>query len=400
MWKLVIADDEPKIRRGLKTILNWNEYEIEIVGEAEDGEIALNIIKEREPDIILLDINMPFLNGLDLLKEIRKINIKCIVIIISGYDEFSYAQEALKLNVFNYILKPVNKDNMGEIIKDAVEKLKSQFEEKKYKVWIEKQLNENMYDMKKRFFCDFLDNKLSDDDVLKEMKYFEINLEGNIGMIIIKIIDKSERKGMYKGWDSELLIYAVCNLLNDKFKYEKDKFIFKDNKSNIIILLNVEDRKEWIEVRKELQEEIERYLKCNVVITQVNSYDGILNLKDKYKNALLELNDRKRYSPIVLRAIDYIEKNYYMSDLTINKISDKLEISSSYLSKILKKETGFSFIDYLTHTRIEKSMNMMEDPTIRIYDVAELVGYSNQHYFCRAFKKLTGVSPSEYKRRR
>ena len=101
---------------------------------------------------------------------------------------------------------------------------------------------------------------------------------------------------------------------------------------------------------------------------------------------------------MALLTIKYIEENYYLNDLNINDISDKLEVTSSYLSKLLKKETGLSFIDYLTNIRIKKAMYIMEDPTIKIYDVAELVGYSNQHYFCRAFKRVVGFSPTEYKR--
>lgn len=110
------------------------------------------------------------------------------------------------------------------------------------------------------------------------------------------------------------------------------------------------------------------------------------------------VNEKKKCSSMVLLAIKYIEDNYYSNELSINYISNKLEVTSSYLSKLLKKETGLSFIDYLTKIRIEKAMYIMEDPAVKIYDVAELVGYSNQHYFCRAFKKVVGVSPTEYKR--
>lgn len=89
---------------------------------------------------------------------------------------------------------------------------------------------------------------------------------------------------------------------------------------------------------------------------------------------------------MVLLAIKYIEDNYYSNELSINYISNKLEVTSSYLSKLLKKETGLSFIDYLTKIRIEKAMYIMEDPAVKIYDVAELVGYSNQHYFVELLK--------------
>lgn len=400
MWKLIIADDEPKIRRGLKKLLNWNEYGIEIVGEAEDGEITLDLIKEKTPDIILLDINMPFINGLELLKKLRNLNNRCIVIIISGYDEFSYAQEALKLNVFNYVLKPVTRKNMSEIITEAVKKLESQSEENKYKTWIEKQLKENMYEVKKKFFCDLLEGKLTYDEGKSELKYFNINLKNNIGMIAIKVLRKSEVQILDQSWDDELLSYAICNFIDDEFKDIKDKFTFKDNKNNIILIINIIDAENWVKTGCSLEKKINTYLKCNILLEQSIVSNGILDMKNIYTGLINRLNNKKKYSPIVLYAISYIEKNYYLNNLNINNISNELEISPSYLSKILKKETGFSFIDYLTSTRIKKAMDIMNDPTVKIYDVAELVGYSSQHYFCRAFKKFSGLSPSDYKRGR
>ena len=167
MWKLVIADDEPKIRRGIEGILDWNDFNIDIVGEAEDGELALEVIQEKKPDIILLDINMPFLSGLNLLERLKDINNKSIVIIISGYDDFSYAQKALRFNVFDYILKPVNKKSMEDIITKAVYKLNKIERENNYLQWINKQVTENIDALKKTFFSEWLNNKLSDDEVLR-----------------------------------------------------------------------------------------------------------------------------------------------------------------------------------------------------------------------------------------
>lgn len=398
MWKLIIADDEPKIRRGIEKILNWHEFNIEIVGQAEDGEIALEVIKEKNPDIILLDINMPFLNGLNLLQKLKEINNKSIVIIISGYDDFSYAQKALKFNVFDYILKPVNKNSMEEIITKAVDKLNEIEKENHYLEWVNKQLNENMDVLKKTFFSEWLNNKLSDEDVLKEMKFFNIDFGKNIGIMIIKLVDKLNIEIVDKKWNTELLEFAIANLLNDKFKEANIKFIFADDKKNIILVNKIDDMVDWINLGNQLEVEISKYLKCNVIIEQANVSSGILTIKDIYLKIINRVNEKKKCSPMALLTIKYIEENYYSNDLNINDISDKLEVTSSYLSKLLKKETGLSFIDYLTNIRIKKAMYIMEDPTIKIYDVAELVGYSNQHYFCRAFKRVVGFSPTEYKR--
>jgi len=398
MWKLVVADDEPKIRRGIESILDWHELNVDIVGEAEDGEIALEVIKEKKPHIILLDINMPFLNGLNLLQKLKDINNKSIVIIISGYDDFSYAQRALQFDVFDYILKPVNKKSMEEIIRKAIYKLNEIKKENNYVEWINKQLTENMDALKKTFFSEWLNNKLSDEEVLEEMEFFNIDFGKNIGITVVKLVDKLNIEIIDKKWNTELLKFAISNLLNDKFKQSNSKFIFDDDKKNIIVVNKIDDMSKWITVGNELEVEIYKYLKCNVIIEQANVSSGILKIKDVYLKIVNSVNEKKKCSPMVLLAIKYIGENYYLNDLNINDISDKLEVTSSYLSKLLKKETGVSFIDYLTNIRVKKAMYIMEDPTVKIYDVAELVGYSNQHYFCRAFKRVVGFSPTEYKR--
>ncbi|AQR97147.1 MULTISPECIES: response regulator transcription factor [Clostridium] len=398
MWKLVVADDEPKIRRGIENLLDWHELNINIVGEAEDGEIALEVIKEKKPDIILLDINMPFLNGLNLLEKLKEINYRSIVIIISGYDDFSYAQKALKYNVFDYVLKPVNKKNMEEIILKAVSKLNEIQNETNYLDWVEKQLNENIEILKKNFFSEWLDNKLNDQQMLKEIEYFKIKFNNNVGLILVKPIEKLNLETAEKRWNMELLEFAIANLLNEKFNKSNEKFIFNDDKNNVVLIANIHDMVEWINLGNQVEMEIGKYLKCNVLVEQANVAEGILKIKHEYLKIVNDLNKKRKCSPIILLAIKYIEDNYYSNDLSVNDISDKLEVTSSYLSKLLKKETGLSFIDYLTNVRIKKAMCIMEDPSIKIYDVAELVGYSNQHYFCRAFKKVVGISPTEFKR--
>lgn len=400
MWKLVIADDEPKIRRGIENILNWSEFGIEIVGQAEDGEIALEIIKENRPDIILLDINMPFLNGLDLLQKLKEIGNSGIVIIISGYDDFSYAQKALQYNVFDYILKPVSKKNIEEIIIKATNKLIEKGKENNYLEWIKRQLAENKEVLQKTFFSEWFNNKLSDEQVLKEMSFFDIEFGRNIGIMVIKIVEKLNVEVSVRNWSVELLEFAIANILNDGFKDLELKYIFNDDKKNIILVSKINDMGWWISIAKEMQKEIYKYLKCNVLIEQASVFNDVFKIKDEYMKIMNSVNEKKKCSSMVLLAIKYIEDNYYSNELSINYISNKLEVTSSYLSKLLKKETGLSFIDYLTKIRIKKAMYIMEDPAVKIYDVAELVGYSNQHYFCRAFKKVVGVSPTEYKRGR
>ena len=107
MWKIVIADDEPKIRQGLRELVESFALPLRVCGEAKNGLEALRIVGEEQPDIALVDICMPKLNGLQLLEQLRSVHPECRTIIVSGYNEFSYAKEAMALGVRSYILKPI-----------------------------------------------------------------------------------------------------------------------------------------------------------------------------------------------------------------------------------------------------------------------------------------------------
>ena len=107
MFKLLIADDEQFVRKGLLDTLKWDEYNITVVEMAKNGREALEIAEKEKPDICLLDICMPLINGLDLIQKLKEVNPEVITIIVTGHDEFEYAQRAVKLKVFDYILKPV-----------------------------------------------------------------------------------------------------------------------------------------------------------------------------------------------------------------------------------------------------------------------------------------------------
>ena len=125
MLKVLIIDDEPYLREGLKHIVDWNGNGFEICGEAQDGDEGYRKILELKPDIILLDIQMPGKLGLEILKDVRKNGIEGKFIIISGYSNFKYAQEAIKYGVKEYLLKPIDEDELLEIAL----KLKKEIEE-------------------------------------------------------------------------------------------------------------------------------------------------------------------------------------------------------------------------------------------------------------------------------
>ena len=115
-YQVLIADDEPIIREGIRDAVDWEALGMEVVAEAEDGEEALELALSQPIDIMLVDMNMPFLDGIGLMKRMKEERPECRFVIITGHDEFAYAQEAIRLGVKDYILKPVNADHLIQVL--------------------------------------------------------------------------------------------------------------------------------------------------------------------------------------------------------------------------------------------------------------------------------------------
>lgn len=122
MYKMIIVDDEDIVINGLTTVINWKEHQIEIVGTATNGQKALKIIQEQKPDIILTDICMPGMDGLQLIKKVKEEQPNTVFIIISGYAEFEYAKSAIELDVIDYLIKPVDIEEIIGVIKKSIKK--------------------------------------------------------------------------------------------------------------------------------------------------------------------------------------------------------------------------------------------------------------------------------------
>lgn len=396
MIKVLIADDEPRIRRGIKSVINWENLEFELVGEAEDGEIALEIVKERKPDLLLLDICMPFLNGLDLIEEVKKVLDNPIIIIISGHDEFNYAQTALRLNVFDYVLKPIDRENLKMIIGKAKDEIIERRTQKEINKFVINKLEKNTDYLKENFLKDWMRGKVKSSELEKEMKYFNITYTNSMGLIVVKPIIKS-RGVNEKEWELDLLSYAVSNIANEimsKFEYVN---IFIDSKKQVVILCDTNPIKYWHGVVNELENIINKYLEINVVICSSFLRNDPIQVNIVYKSLCNRLIDKSKKTPIVIEVQKYINRNYHNEDLSISEISNKLGISQTYLTRLFKRELGMTFIDYLTNVRIKNAIILMRDPSLKLYEIAELIGYSTQHYFSNVFKKHVGISPQDYK---
>lgn len=396
MIKVLIADDEPRIRRGIKNIINWEEEGFEIIGEAEDGEEALCIAKENKPDILLLDICMPFLNGIQLIEELNNILYKPIVIIISGHDEFNYAQAALRLKVFDYILKPIDKENLKSLIFKAREEVIYRIKSNEIESFKDMVLENNISYLKEEFFKSWLNGKLDSDELNIRMKNFNINYSNNMGLILIKILEKNF-VGMVNKNERELISYGIINFSNEFMNKFKDVHVFRYSSTRVVILCNVESIVIWKKALADLEEKISSLFKIDIIVENSLLSKNPMDINEVFIKLKSNVLEKSKKTPIVLEVEKYIKKNYGDEKLSVEKLSNKLGISQTYLTRLLKKEIGMNFIDYLTYIRIQNAIELMKDPSIKIYEIANLVGYNTQHYFSNVFKKNMGMSPNDYR---
>lgn len=397
MLKLLIADDEPKIRRGLTKALNWRELDIEVVDTAEDGTDALDKAKQYKPDIVFVDICMPFLNGLDLIEQLNIHIPESAIIIITGHDEFEYAQRAVKLNVVDYIVKPVDIDSLKEAVVKAKKLVIDNRESNLKNTMSQKQLDDNYELIRDSFLKRLLVRELDSHDIKEYIDYLKIDIRGFTGIFIIKPLDNMITRDMKYKFSKELLRFSIINIVKDVSYRYKPFVVFEDNKGNIVVLLTIKSVSDRLELAITYETAIEKHISHNTIISQDTINGGCEDIISKYEDLIKDNDVSSRLNPTVVRAKRYIEKYYYKQDLTLDEVASHLNLSTTYLSRLIKGELGVSFSTYLTQTRINKAIHFLNGPSIKMYEIAEQVGYSTQHYFSAAFKKIMGVSPLMYR---
>ena len=199
--KVLIVDDEAFVRVSFKSYIDWNRYGFELIGEAEDGEIALEMIQNLKPDIVFLDINIPKLDGIQVLKDMKKMNLTAKVIILSGYNEFEYVKEAMKAGALDYIHKPgMNMETLLSTLTNARLIIDSErISLNEYKN-LKTNLEQNKANIKSYFFKDIIEGTINSSwEIEQKMELLNIKLENaNIVCFIISIDNYLKVQERYK----------------------------------------------------------------------------------------------------------------------------------------------------------------------------------------------------------
>jgi two-component system, response regulator YesN len=397
MWKVLIADDEPKIRRGLRTLISSFGFDLEVIAEAEDGEMAIQLAREHDPDIMLVDVRMPFMSGLEFIEGIRATLPGKIVIIVSGHDEFEYAQSAVRLGVFDYVLKPVDAVNFRNVIDRAVAELISRQRTNTYAAWAHEQLERNFPSLRERFLRDWAMGSLSKTEVLESLSFLQMELVGPAFLLAARFPEHVDPGSTTAERNGRLALIAIRSVIEESFS-SGDAYLFENDGETVFALATGMGDEECVRLVDEIERRsADRVYQVPSLATRTIP-DLLMGFCDAYEELCSELADGENCEAFVVLARNFIDKHYWNPDLCLEDVASELQISPGYLSRLMKRETGFSFIEYLNHVRVRKAAILMSDPSAKAFEVAERVGYRSQHYFSRAFKKVTGTSPTEHRK--
>lgn len=532
-YKVVIIDDKPVIRESLMKTIKWKQYDCSVIAQAENGFDGKDIIDKYEPDIVVTDIKMPGMDGLELAEYIRDKRLDMKVIIITGYQEFEYAQKAIRLGIVDLVLKPIDNNKFESIIDKTIQKIAEERSRKELQIKIlnEKNMYKNKVDsslstlrssfisdiiQKRKLINDFTSKDIYDlklnnikyhaivsrvrsnntkivtrmSNKLRELVYEYIGINHlqiidtiiNKDSVFVIIFDKSisARKSKIKiknilreiynriMQEYEMEYYCVVvspmskkiedlvdcyndavNVLNRNYFHTENNIMF----SNDFKLMNIaedntiiNDLDSFYNVIKNMPEsninqEIDKIInkivanangnifaiKCliseicitlmrhyivdiyeqsqvnksvNKLINEIDSLSNVKQVKNYLKSYLLYIRKctsvhKKINNPTVNSAISYISQNY-KNDISLTEIAEYISINPSYLSRLLKKETGNNFVEILTDIRMSKAKQMLTEPGSKIIEVCKAVGYKDYSYFYQVFKKNEGISPSQY----
>ena len=525
LYTVLLVDDEEEVIRVIMNKLNWEKLGFSVIGYANNGVKALEMVEEYQPDVVMTDIRMPYMDGLELSHRIRAEFPGTKLLLFTGFDEFEYAKEAIHLEIEEYILKPVNSIELINVFTSLKIKLDQEISEKRSAQILQKYYMESLPLLQANFYSTLIEGRIHEEDLPTYLSDYQISLSGpyfcclvihtsstqvpenmnplllatsvqkqaeerlsarwntksfsylgntvvivqlssdnmiseltdecdrfckyaqkiigavvtvGVGQVCDNILELSQSYSTAREAVSYRVIYGACRAINIKeiAPQEKGEADAADDELNALfkaIRLGTEDN---------VTEAVERYMKSEVfpekslqyhhiaVIELAGSlyrfavnndiageefsgdmknlYSYLLDLEPEalqkwltgvslsFRERLINARSRSTQS-FVFKAQEYVRENYADAELSLDRVCSALNVSNSYFSTIFKKETGKSFIGYLTDYRMEQASRLLLETNEKNYVIANRVGYADPNYFSYVFKRQFGVSPSKYR---
>ena len=413
MYTIIVADDEEELRRALIEKVDWENVGFKVVGEAENGIEALELVEKLNPDVLLTDIRMPFVSGIDLARQVREVHPSTQIAFLSGHDDFSYAQQAIQYNIISYMLKPISAMELTEELRKIKEKIDEQF-----RMFATGGHEPNRETVMTFFMTLLLDEFQQENDVKRDQELLEKLVDIGIvknedGALMYTVMTTSILNEAEENVTEETNVNAVNSVLN---KYFKVVSFYINGKITSILISTKRGYDKYLHIAvEEISEKVKRIMGKDSVIGIGRIETGLSNIHKAYvesvkaisysatqKKGIYFIADmeqyKKRAEQISEKALEIINNNYMDPEISLVSVSNEIAVSPNYLSAMIKKSTGCTFIDLLSKKRISVATDLLLHSNYKIREIAEQCGYSDQHYFSYCFKKITGMSPNACRR--
>lgn len=294
LYSIILVDDEEEVRKSIIKKIEWQAAGFRVVGDAENGEDAMEKIEVLEPDVVLTDIRMPYMDGLALAEKVRQRYPSMKVVIFSGYDDFEYAQRAIKLNVTEYILKPVNVEELTSILKRIKASLDREIEEKRNLSRLRENYRKSLPIIREQFFNDLVHKNLPRELVEQKLKEYDVPVMG-ARKWIIAAIDVDVEKGDFMENlslhnEEELIPISVMQLVREKLEgYCRFALFQSSSEAGMVVIIALDDDNSTtglIDVLGDICKETRRILEVPVTIGIGHSCGELTGIREAYQSAI------------------------------------------------------------------------------------------------------------------
>ena len=422
MYKVLLVDDEYMITEGLKRLIPFDKWDMEVVATANHADDALDYVREHPVDIVISDVNMPDKTGLEMIQEMKDLLPDAYYILLSGYQEFDYVKKAMNLSVVDYLVKPVDKVELGHLLEKIVTQLREKVHEPEI---LSQQLDEEAFkahlSQKENWWVGLSKGKQGNFVI----PYYVLGQDWQIvladqefeGLLVMPF--EAPYQINFEKWKRDVektLFYGSVNLDQSEslFSYYEPiyRVIIQGNLQQIIDELTllekiVLENTPIVSITKQLFTQFAmdvfhlfEHLKADDMTDIVKNIHAITTFEDLVaytKKTLTSFFGQYRMNENVVSVLEVIGRDY-QKELSLKDISKDLFINPVYLGQLIKKETNSTFAELLNKQRIKAAQQLLLSTNDSIEDICYTVGYSNVGYFYKVFRKLCGKSPKAYRK--
>ena len=375
LYKIFLVEDEIVTRENIRDSVDWTSAGFQFCGEAPDGELALPLIQERRPEAVITDIKMPFMDGLQLCRALKATLPDTRIIILSGHDEFKYAQEALKIGVTEYLLKPITAQDLVVSLRRVACQIDEVHQRHAYLHTLEQA---------------FAQVRSQGDHPRGDMTLL-LGQSAVLAKPDTAALMRFLRGGVAADFEQGFAAYLAPLDAADRVSRVLIDYVFTD------VVLSA------VDVLRELGgNPVEQLQDLGRLEAMLGTLQHLDDVKDVLRGVALQVlayrdEQARSYSALIAKARAYIEAHFAQPELSLNAVAAHVMLSPSYFSMIFGREVGETFVEYVTHLRIQHAQELLRTTSLPTSEIAFQIGYPNPRYFFFVFRKVVKLSPHEFR---